>query len=333
MVKPFLIVCCDGYIIEALGPYAAMKNDASVMKDILNEGAFPEPLFKENDIFILDHGFRDCADDLIDRGFQVHMPETISEGERQLTTLQANITRCITMNRWVVEAVNGRFSRDFKIFREDYFNKNCPHIMQDFAIAAAFLNDFAIQFRECTNVEELISIIQEKIFQDNEVGQIVQTYNFNMRTTLFETITRNNVDFPHLSINDLQLIALGTYQIKQAKSYVGEHLRVHGMFTLEVCRDLTRFQSTNVQGIDPFILRAKLKSRHIGNRSYFVYIATGRGLQGRQAILGYFCFCAAGKRTLGCCSHVMTILWYLGYSRHQSHFEAPAAFLDNLLIR
>lgn len=93
------------------------------MKDILSvPGIFTE-LNRPGDVFILDRGFRDCIDDMTDKGFLVHMPQTIATGEWQLSTLQANISRCVTMNRWVVETVNGRFSRDFKIFREDYFNK------------------------------------------------------------------------------------------------------------------------------------------------------------------------------------------------------------------
>ncbi|KAH9635150.1 hypothetical protein HF086_009490 [Spodoptera exigua] len=237
LVKPFLIVCCDGYIIEAMGPYPATKNDASIMNDIMSEGGAFTHLFREDDVFILDRGFRDCADNMTDKGFFIHMPETISTGERQLSTLQANISRCVTMNRWVVEAVNGRFSRDFKIFREVYLNKRCPHIMEDFRIAAAFLNHFAVQFRERANVREIIEIIDAKIFEDNELCEVVQQHNLNMRSTLFQSISHTNIEFPELTINDLELIALGTYQIRQAKSYVGEHLRVHGMYTLEVCQD------------------------------------------------------------------------------------------------
>ncbi|CAG4936703.1 unnamed protein product [Colias eurytheme] len=40
-----------------------------------------------------------------------------------------------------------------------------------------------------------------------------------------------------------------------------------------------------------------------------------------------------GKRTLGCCSHVMSILWYLGWGRHQESLSPPALLLDNIIIR
>lgn len=36
-----------------------------------------------------------------------------------------------------------------------------------------------------------------------------------------------------------------------------------------------------------------------------------------QPITGYYCDCKSGARTVGCCSHVAAVLWYLGYARHQ----------------
>ncbi|KAF9405685.1 hypothetical protein HW555_013689, partial [Spodoptera exigua] len=129
-----------------------------------------------------------------------------------------------------------------------------------------------------------------------------------------EFVARNTALAEHLFGNpetpseERRLIAiadgtyLSTYQIRQAKSYVGEHLRVHGMYTLEVCQD-----NAPLQGIfndsQPSIIRGRIKSRHIGR-----------------------------TRTVGCCSHVMSILWYMGYARHQESISAPATFLDNLLV-
>lgn len=97
------------------------------------------------------------------------------------------------------------------------------------------------------------------------MGQIVKTNNLQKQYSLFEAILWSNIHFPDLTINDFHLIALGTYQIKQAKFSEGEHFRVHEMVTIKVCRDQTTFQSKNVQEIDLSILRTEIKSRHIGN--------------------------------------------------------------------
>lgn len=36
-------------------------------------------------------------------------------------------------------------------------------------------------------------------------------------------------------------------------------------------------------------------------------------------ILGWCCDCPKGARSLGCCAHVVSVLWYLGLARHQSN--------------
>lgn len=36
-----------------------------------------------------------------------------------------------------------------------------------------------------------------------------------------------------------------------------------------------------------------------------------------KKILGWYCTCLAGSRTVGMCSHAASIIWYLGFGRHQ----------------
>ena len=31
--------------------------------------------------------------------------------------------------------------------------------------------------------------------------------------------------------------------------------------------------------------------------------------------------CRAGARVVGVCSHIVSILWYIGYTRHKSHIS------------
>lgn len=42
------------------------------------------------------------------------------------------------------------------------------------------------------------------------------------------------------------------------------------------------------------------------------------------------CRCKNGLRTLGCCAHIASVLFYFGYGRHQETIRTPAAFLNNL---
>jgi hypothetical protein len=36
LIKPFLIICPDGYIIDSYGPFPANKNDSSIFNSIIN---------------------------------------------------------------------------------------------------------------------------------------------------------------------------------------------------------------------------------------------------------------------------------------------------------
>lgn len=328
LVKPFLIVCCNGYILDVVGPYSATTNDASIMSDLLRKDSFID-FFREDDVFILDRGFRDCVDELHDHGFQAHIPETLSPNETQLSTFEGNRSRCVTINRWVVEAINGRIKRDFKIFRQEYFNRASPHMMKDFSIAAALHNAFATEFTDPENAEAILSIIQDRLFLDNVLAGLVEQESLNRRNSLFHIITTTNVNFPHLSMAELVLFACGTYQIRQARSYIGEQFRFYGMYTIQVCTD-EEIDLSRLGGIRTRLIRAKIKSRHISRKTYYVYIVIDEEQVGLN---GYCCNCIVGLRTVGCCSHVMSIVWYLGYARHQANITPPAQFLDEVLLR
>ncbi|RVE39951.1 hypothetical protein evm_015399 [Chilo suppressalis] len=331
LVKPFMIVCCDGHILDVLGPFPATTNDATIMSSWIEQ---PDVLnfFKEDDIFILDRGFRDCLEKIHNCGFEAHMPETLSPGHSQLTTLEGNRSRCVTINRWVVEAVNGKIKRDFKIFRQEYFNRAGPHLIKDFKIAAALLNKFSTPFTDSIHANEIVSIIHERIFLSNVLAGIVATHNLNRRNAYFNDITTVDIAFPQLNMDDLILFACGTYQIRQARSYIGEHIRFHGVYETQICRENV-VDLSPLDGEAPMLIRARIKSRHISRKIYNVFIALDRTQVGIRAIIGYCCNCIVGLRTIGCCSHIMSIMWYLGYARYLDNLSPPAEILDGILIR
>ncbi|KAF9809419.1 hypothetical protein SFRURICE_003516 [Spodoptera frugiperda] len=158
LIKPFLIVACDGYIIDVSGPYAATQTDSEIMKNLFeNENVPMRCFFRSNDVFILDRGFRDCIPFLESYGYKVFRPESVDEGETQLTTLQANKSRCVTLCRWVVEVLNGRFKRDYKLLRQDFFNRVSLHLMDDFRIAAALINRFHPLIQDRPDAQEITS--------------------------------------------------------------------------------------------------------------------------------------------------------------------------------
>ncbi|CAK1603536.1 unnamed protein product [Parnassius mnemosyne] len=338
LLKPFMIVACDGYIVDCFGPYKATTSDAEIMTNLFSEGSALRSYFRENDIFILDRGFRDSISFLEGCGYKPYMPESLIEGEHQLTTAQANRSRCVTICRWVVEAVNGHFKRDFKLFRQEYFHRSLPHMMQNFQIAAALLNRFGVRFVDNIYATEILEIIRQRMNLENNLANMVEARNMNRRTSYFQSITadRNNiVYFPILEMRDLILFALGMYQIRQARSYYGEHVRFHGGYRIEVCSEQFHSSEYDLRGSanGTTLIRGRIKSRHVTRRQYYVYILLENNIPGRTGITEYCCSCLVGRRTVGCCAHVMTLVWYLGWARHQQHISAPAEFLDGVIVR
>lgn len=72
----------------------------------------------------------------------------------------------------------------------------------------------------------------------------------------------------------------------------------------------------------PILLIMNLKSRFVSQKIYRVYVLFDKNKVGIESILHYCCDCKVGKRTIGCCSHTMTMLYYLGIiSKTGQHVE------------
>lgn len=71
LLKPFLIVASDGYIVDCFSPYKATTSDAVIMTNLFNnENSALRLYFRNNDAFILDRGFRDCINLLEECGYR-----------------------------------------------------------------------------------------------------------------------------------------------------------------------------------------------------------------------------------------------------------------------
>lgn len=336
LLKPFLLVSTDGHITEVMGPYSAVTSDADIMNDIVNNEDSPFHWFyRSGDVFILDRGFRDAMENLHSCGYIPHMPETKCPNETQLTTDQANKSRLITICRWVVEVVNGRFKRDFRLLRNIYNNRALRNMFDYFRIAAAISNRFHVLIEDNPHAANILEIINERMHVVNRLAELVERHNYNRRRAQFTPMAADIpefADFLRISEHELFLFALGVYQLKQAKSYYAEHILNNGSFVIELCNAMPDEHLTELQGTNLWMVRGRIQSRHIRARQYYVYIVIDRSLCGREAIAHHYCTCVIGKRTIGCCSHIMCIIWYMSYARYLSNISLPAFGLDNIIV-
>lgn len=195
------------------------------------------------------------------------MPESVLENEFQLTTIQANRSRFVTMCRWVVEIVNGRIKRDYRLFRHVFNNRSAPHLKEDLRIACALINKYHVVIDDHPDAALYASIAKARLLLPNHLSDFVNRENMNRRSVNFQRIDGNHPQlnsFPKLSIEQLKIFALGTYQIKQAVSYYGEHVRHSGTYIVEINQEVDE-DVPLILGLNNYLLRGRIRSRHISN--------------------------------------------------------------------
>lgn len=63
---------------------------------------------------------------------------------------------------------------------------------------------------------------------------------------------------------------------------------------------------------------------------YRCFIKYKKNANGPKGVLRHSCECANGLRTIGCCSHVAAIVYYLSYGRYLTKILRPAETLSKL---
>lgn len=142
LIKFMMCVSTNGLILGAYGPYDARKNDASILKEIMQEQGNIFDLLLPGDEVVLDRGFRDCVRSLQNRHLVVKIP-AFAGGRKQFTTQQANTSRNSTKTRFVVEARNGHIKNKWKLLKQIQIHQSLPCLRQNFQIAVALLNAFS----------------------------------------------------------------------------------------------------------------------------------------------------------------------------------------------
>lgn len=106
-------------------------------------------------------------------------------------------------------------------------------------------------------------------------------------------------------------------QINQSVAYTDEHLDPDGEYHLELYKR------------DDSIIHAKIQSRHNNNLKYKIWIKYDK-IDG--SIDGWYCTCRSGARTLGCCAHIASILWHLGYNKYQEKKQRKSLEYQNFVL-
>jgi hypothetical protein len=247
----------------------------------------------------------------------------------QLTTLQANESRFVTKCRWVVEGING-FLKKFKSLKE-VENNSLKHIIYDYKIAAAFVNQFFKQLYSDGDESNQLLIaksMKDRLNMPNKLEKEVAKLKLNTKSSneYIKLDAININDFPRLSIESIKHnITLGSYQLDQSISYIVEHLKENGNYEIYL-RKINKSTSDEYN-----IIQALIRSRHSNQKKYSTFVKyLPNGLE-VSSISGWFCSCKNGRRTIGCCSHVACLIFYLSYGKERDFLKKPS-FFSSILV-
>ena len=326
LVKPMVICASDGYIVGIFGPYEARENDASIMRQIMNNDPELYDLLQDNDHFLVDRGFRDVSEELVDDfHFNVHIPTCYPEDKKQLTTREANESRLVTKGRWIVEQRNGLLKMKFPVLNQ-VDNNMLFHILDDYKIGAALINCFGkVVISDKDNGPAIAERMLLKLKENK--NPLIKLYKANElhKKSKFEKLTVSSIsDFPRLGREAIQSeITFGSYQLEQGMGYLTEHNSEKGSIQILICSEKYPKSSRSK------IVRADFRSRHSDASKYRLLIKYRPNAKTSAGIEWWYCTCRSGARTVGCCSHIAGLILYLSCqltdlkpsSRLQSIFE------------
>ncbi|XP_050499079.1 uncharacterized protein LOC126879831 [Diabrotica virgifera virgifera] len=239
---------------------------------------------------------------------------------KQLTSIEANESRMVTMVRWVVEAVHGVISQKYKLLHNQFDNKMIPNAALYCKIAGFLINTFGKRYvSEVSSKNEIIAQINKIKSLENTLLQECEENRWGRRKTLFQPLQSNDVlDFPEMTEQDLITFFTGTYQLKQSISYLAELITEDNKVDLQFLKETAD------------IIKIQVRSRHIKAKTYNCYIHYQPHSIGTSGIKRHYCDCSNGARTIGCCSHVAAIIYYLSNARYLAKIVNPAKILTNI---
>ncbi len=141
------------------------------------------------------------------------------------------------------------------------------------------------------------------------------------------TLTVFNINWSSATGSHLLVVTAGN-GLSPAKAPGKQYaVMADGRYLIQLCRHTGPLELTShgISAEDPMLIRGRLQSRHQNSTNYFIYILVDVEKSDVEAVVEYTCQCKNGLRTVGCCAHILAVLWYLGYGRHQPEIPLPAA--------
>ncbi|XP_062614064.1 uncharacterized protein LOC134275789 [Saccostrea cucullata] len=295
-----VVVTTTGYYVTVVGPYLSdsKNSDAAILTHMLKNNVQDiKNWVHENDIFVVDRGFRDAVGILDEMGIKAEIPCFAKKGSKQLSTEEANSSRLVTKVRWVVESANARIKR-WRYLDHVSPTNQVPFVGDYIRIICAISNKY---FPPLSTAQEDDMAVAAKMkylsIGVNLLKERVENEKLDKRTVIWREVQLLDLDFPRLSEERLRELTCGIYQLNLASSYIQEHLDGNS--------------DVYVHQEDPHLIRVKIQSRHTSAKKHLLWISYNE-----TEVTAWYCKCKTGARVVGVCAHIAAIIWFLGYGRY-----------------
>lgn len=218
----------------------------------------------------------------------------------------------------IIEARNGYIKSMFKFFKNIILVVHAIHLRDFYLIAGAVINRYRQAIMEAVMegaTAELARRMLERARQENRLKIRVEMEHLARKNAMLNRLNANQVpDFPRLEFNYLKDLVMSIYQLSLAASYI----------QAKVARDGTEILELDEHRYEPGFIRVRLYSRFRNNTRYQLWITYSVDVEDDEPITGYYCQCFSGSRIVGSCAHVASVIWFLGYARHQPNIKYPS---------
>lgn len=178
----------------------------------------------------------------------------------------------------------------------------------------------ASELLTATSITQIRHVNRPYIFSGVELGEFLQGLRENaMESTVLCEENLTEADFQIVTpITKDQFEDLFTFCDRVPIENTRSHRKVYR-------KDLLAFLLKLHQGISDDLL--KILFKYSSRQSVSMAIATVRKSLMQRFVLGTYCTCIQGARTIGTCAHVVSVIWFLAFARHDESTRYPPTTL------
>ncbi|CAF4564001.1 unnamed protein product, partial [Rotaria socialis] len=179
-----------------------------------------------------------------------------------------------------------------------------------------------------TKVRWVIESVNGQVKQWKYFFQTIQNSSLRFISNYLDITCAIINDFFPKPVSDIRAgveIAYRSYQVKQAISYIQEHLTPSPL-----CDDEPEL-IVELSWNDDNIVRARFSSLHINKKPYVPIIQHDiKNLE--QLIIGWYCTCMSGRCDVDCYVHVVVLLWLIGVYRAEIDLNDHPLSTSNIFL-